>query len=402
MIFPFGVSRVFPRVSGFPEALLFCLFKSLKLTVGGTCGIFINVNKNDNPRGHEMKSYKDIAEAAGTTENVVRGIAKTITRAESTRVVRMGHSKTIGGGWRTEAGDVYRTKAEAIEAAAKAWQADVDARHAAESARLADYRAAQDLMAEAGVEIPADVDETARIADRLAGIAKAKGAKVADLTVDDLRDAIADTDADTGTEADADYTPRVYAPMDVEEIEAAACKAIDTHTPARIEADGVIVHDEIVAVHDIDAAVTTKHFGDLGTPGDVRPWDRAEGEPATMRTAYGALKAVRRVDFMHEWYESAGANRKGETLTVELDTIDHGGQPGYLLTEWARRGYVEPMAMAWCVNVYITDADGHVYQGCNPQITPGGEIAWAWILPATEANKNAILCEILERFGRAE
>ena len=348
-----------------------------------------------------MKSYKEIAEAAGTTENVVRGIAKTITRAESTRVVRMGHSKTIGGGWRTESGDVYRTKAEAIEAAAKAWQADVDARHAAESARLADYRAAQDLMAKAGVEIPADVDETMRIADTLAGIAKAKGVKVADLTVDDLRGAIDGTDTDT--EADADYTPRVYAPMDVEAVEAAACKAIDTHTPARIEADGVVVHDEIVAVHDVDATVTTKHFGDLGTPGDVRPWDRADGEPATMRTAYGALKAVRRVDFMHEWYESMGGpNRKGERITVELDTIDHGGQPGYLLTEWAKRGYVKPMAMAWCVSVYITDADGVVHQGYNPQITPGGEIAFEWIRPATEANKNAILCEILERFGQAE
>lgn len=345
-----------------------------------------------------MKSYKEIAKAAGTTENVVRAIAKTITRTESIRVVRVGHSKTIAGGWRTEAGDVYRTKAEAIEAAAKAWQADVDARHAEESARLDDYRAAQDLMAKAGVEIPADVDETMRIADTLAAQAKAKGVKVADLTVDDLRDAIDGTD----TEADADYTPRVYAPMTVEEINHAACKAIDTHTPARIEADGVVVHDEIVCVHDIDAAVTTKHFGDLGTPGVVRPWDRADGEPATMRTAYGALKAVRRVDFMHEWYESAGANRKGETLTVELDTIDHGGQPGYLLTEWAKRGYIEPMAMAWCVNVYITDADGHVYQGCNPQITANGEIAFKWILPATEANKTAILLEILERFGQAE
>lgn len=269
-----------------------------------------------------MKSYKDIAEAAGTTVDVVREVAKTIYQDVT--------------GWH-ESGNAeadpwapgYRTKAEAIEAVAKRKQAEA-------------------------------------------------------------------------SKADTDYTPRVYAPMDVEAVEAAACKAIDTHTPARIEADGIVVHDEIVCVHDIDAAVTTKHFGDLGTPGDVQPWDRAEGEPSTMRTAYGALKAVRRVDFMHEWYESAGANRKGETLTVELDTIDHGGQPGYLLTEWARRGYVEPMAMAWCVNVYITDADGHVYQGYNPQITAGGEIAWAWILPATEANKNAILLEILERFGRAE
>lgn len=282
--------------------------------------------KNDNPRGYEMRSYKDIAEAAGTTVDVVREVAKTIYRDVT--------------GWHESGnadGDVYGTKAEAIEAVAKRKQAET-----------------------------------------------------------------ATADTTTGTEADAGYTPRVYAPMNVEEIEAAACKAIDTHTPARIEADGVVVHDEIVCVHDVDAAVTTKHFGDLGTPGDVQPWDRADGEPATMRTAYGTLKAVRRVDFMHEWYESAGANRKGEILTVELDTIDHGGQPGYLLTEWARRGYIKPMAMAWCVNVYITDADGHVYQGCNPQITPGGEIAWAWILPATEANKNAILLEILERFGQAE
>lgn len=285
---------------------------------------------NDKPKGADMKSYKDIAEAAGTTVDVVREVAKTIYQDVT--------------GWH-ESGNAeadpwapgYRTKAEAIEAVCKRKQAE---------------------------ESKAETDTT---------------------------------------EADTDYTPRVYAPMDVEAVEAAACKAIDTHTPARIEADGIVVHDEIVAVHDIDAAVTTKHFGDLGTPGDVRPCDRAEGGPATMRTAYGALKAVRRVDFMHEWYESmGGANRKGERITIELDTIDHGGQPGYLLTEWAKRGYVEPMAMAWCVNVYVTRADGTVYQGCNPQITPGGEIAWAWILPATEANKNAILLEILERFGAAE
>lgn len=267
-----------------------------------------------------MRSYKEIAQSAGTDIETVRKVAKTIKRDER-------------GAWITEDGKALATKAQAIVEACKTMKA-----------------------------------------------AKAKQ-----------------------TKADADYTPRVYAPMDVAEIHDAACKAIETHTPAEIEADGVLVHDDIVAVDDVDAAVTTKHFGNLGTPGLIRPWKRADGEPATMRTGFGGLKAVRRVDYMHEWYESMGGpNRRGERITIELDTIDHGGEPGRLLTEWAERGYIRPMAVAWCVDVRVTGADGSVYQGYNPQISAGGEIAWPWILPATEDNRNAILCEILERFGRAE
>lgn len=170
----FGVPRAFSRVSGFPEALFFCLFVSIGLTTSTACRILLIVNREDKQKGlTEMKSYKEIAEEAGTTVDVVREVAKTIYRDVT--------------GWHESGnadGDVYGTKAEAIEAVAKRKQAET-----------------------------------------------------------------ATADTTTGTEA---------------------------------------------------------------------------------------------------------------------------------------------------------DADGHVYQGCNPQITPGGEIAWPWILPATEENKNAILCEILERFGRAE
>lgn len=57
-----------------------------------------------------MKSYQAISEEAGTTVEVVRGIAKTIKRDES-------------GAWLTKDGKACKTKAQAIVEAARAWEA---------------------------------------------------------------------------------------------------------------------------------------------------------------------------------------------------------------------------------------------------------------------------------------
>lgn len=47
-------------------------------------------------------------------------------------------------------------------------------------------------------------------------------------------------------------------------------------------------------------------------------------------------------------------------------------------------------------------ADGKTTQAYNPQIKPSGEIEFSWILERTEANRLALLVEILKRFGKAE
>lgn len=60
------------------------------------------------------------------------------------------------------------------------------------------------------------------------------------------------------------------------------------------------------------------------------------------------------------------------------------------------------MASAWDTNVYVRGADGKTVQADNPQITKSGEIDFGWILERTEANRLALLVEILKRFGKAE
>lgn len=119
-----------------------------------------------------MKSYQAISEEAGTTVEVVRGIAKTIKRDEP-------------GAWLTKDGKACKTKAQAIVEAARA------KRDAQEAARLDMCRQARDVMAANGVEIPADPDETMRIAERLQNLAAAKHVGMERLDADDVATLIA-------------------------------------------------------------------------------------------------------------------------------------------------------------------------------------------------------------------
>lgn len=124
-----------------------------------------------------MKSYKSIAEAAGTTVDVVREAAKTVYEEVT--------------GWR-DALDPnpwhsYRTKGEALEAIAKRKQAELDKTKAERETIKADTEAAYKLMTAAGYETHGDTDKVTAIVSSLKTLADTKGVTVSELTVDDFR-----------------------------------------------------------------------------------------------------------------------------------------------------------------------------------------------------------------------
>lgn len=322
-----------------------------------------------------MKSYKEIAEAAGTTVEVVREVAKTIY--EDVTGWHEAHAKNTDP-WAPG----YRTKAEAIEAIAKRKQAEADKAKAEREAIKADTEAAYKLMTEAGYDPHGDMDKVAAIVSSLETLADTMGVTVADLTVDDFHEAV-----DGGS---------FHAIKDV-------CKAMDDHTPVRIYADNCAVWDYIVGL-DGGNHVYTEHFGAvqiLDNAANVYPWDMAPAD-RPMLCAGGATLTWTRGTLAHSWYESTCPNHKGEALTVEVDTIEGGTTRGWLLHTWAKRGLIPHMASAWNTNVYVRGADGKTVQADNPQITKNGEIDSKWILERTEANRLALLVEILNRFGKAE
>lgn len=323
-----------------------------------------------------MKSYKDIAEAAGTTVDVVREVAKTVY--EDVTGWHEAHAKNVDP-WAPG----YRTKGEAIEAIAKRKQAELDKAKAEREAIKADTKAAYKLMTEAGYDPHGDMDKATAIVSSLETLADTMGVTVADLTVDDFHEAV-----DGGS---------FHAIKDV-------CKAMDDHTPVRIYTTDCAIWDYIVGIEG-DNIVHTEHFGAVQIMPDaanVYPWDMAPAD-RPMLCAGGATITWTRGNLSHSWYESTCPNHNGEALTVEVDTIDGGdGHDGWLLTEWAKRGYIKHMASAWNTNVWVRTPDGETTQRYNPQIKPNGEIEFEWILERTEANRLALLVEILKRFGKAE
>lgn len=322
-----------------------------------------------------MKSYKEIAEAAGTTVDVVREVAKTVY--EDVTGWHEAHAKNTDP-WAPG----YRTKAEAIEAIAKRKQAELDKAKAEREAIKADTEAAYKLMTEAGYDPHGDMDKATAIVSSLETLADTMGVSVADLTVDDFHEAV-----DGGA----------YRSMqDVG-------KAMDDHTPVRIYTTDCAIWDYIVGIEG-DNTVHTEHFGAVQIMPDaanVYPWDMTTSD-RPMLCAGGATLTWTRGTLAHSWYESTCPNHKGESLTVEVDTIEGGTTRGWLLTTWAKRGLIPHMAAAWNTNVYVRGADGKTTQGYNPQIKPDGEIEFSWIRERTEANRLALLVEILKRFGKAE
>lgn len=297
-----------------------------------------------------MNDYKAIAEAAGTTVKVVREVAKTIYEGIN--------------GW-YEAGyentdpftHGYRTQAEAIKAATKHKQADM-----AEASKY-----------ETGLSL-----ET--LAEALSQV-NPGGVTVDDLTATYVHDCVA------GRKNAASI----------------AAKAMDDHTPVKIDTKDFVIYDYVAGIEG-DHTIITERFGAAGIDDftEVMPWDMSAND-RPMLCAPGATLKWTRGTLAHSWYESTEPNDKGEHLTVEVDTIDGGdGSHGWLLSEWAKRGLIKPMASAWNTNVYVRGEDGKTIQAYNPQIAANGEIDFKWIIERTEVNRRALLLEILRRFAKAE
>lgn len=187
-----------------------------------------------------------------------------------------------------------------------------------------------------------------------------------------------------------------------EEAISEAGKAMDNHTPVKIYTEDYAIYDYIAGIEG-DSTIVTEHFGAVeisGEPDEVEPWDMTATDKP-MLCAHGVTLKWDRGTLAHSWYESADTNGKGERLTaVEMDTIEGGTTQGWLLHTWAKRGLIPHMTAAWDTNVYVRGADGKTVQADNPQITPNGEIDFKWILERTEANRLALLLEILKRFGK--
>lgn len=321
-----------------------------------------------------MKSYKQMAQEAGTTVDVVREVAKTIYE-DVTGWYEAGHRGSDP--WAPG----YGTKTEAIIAVAKRKQAEADKAKAEREAIKADTEAAYKLMTEAGYDPHGDMDKVTAIVSSLETLADTMGVAVADLTVDDFHEAV-----DGGA----------YRSMqDV-------CKAMDDHTPVRIYTANCAIYDYIAGIE--GDTIVTEHFGAVGIDKvtEVMPWDMSTTDKP-MLCAHGVTLKWDRGTLAHSWYESADTNGKGERLTaVEVDTIEGGTTQGWLLHTWAKRGLIPHMTAAWDTNVYVRGADGKTVQADNPQITKSGEIDFGWILERTEANRLALLLEILRRFAKAE
>lgn len=312
-----------------------------------------------------MKSYKEMSEAAGTTVEVVRGVAKTIKRGES-------------GAWITKDGEEFATKTQAIEAAAKAWQAAKDARDAHEAARLDMYRQAQDVMYVHGIEIPADPDETMRAAERLQTMATVKGVPMEQLEAIDV-------------EAAAKYDGYMLLT-----VKAAPRTTVIVRDMARY--DGETKTWETAHFGAIPDGMDVKEAGELPTP---EAWQA----PTMM---FGAVDERGDVNGVIRWAFRNGTrdifegdpHKDGARLDVEMSEIVGGGESYSMLTLWHERGYIPPMREAWNVDTCVLEADGGAHGGWpNPQHKRNGTTDFEWILEATPANRFRLLVETLRRWA---
>ena len=295
-----------------------------------------------------MKSYKEMSEEAGVDVETIRGIAKTIKRGES-------------GAWLTNDGETYPTKAQAIVEAAKAWKAAKDERDAQEAERLDMYRKAQDAMSRAGIEIPADPQETMRAAERIQAMATVTGVSMEQLSADDVKAAVEFND---------------YMVLTVK----AAPKTV------------AIVRD--MARYD-GKTWETAHFGKIPEgacrSAGVVPTPEAWEMPTLMVSAVDGrgdvnvvLRWVRR-NGTRDVFET-DAQKGGARLEVEVSKIVSGGAPSSLLALWTKRGFTPPMREAWNLET-------------SASVTPGGSTAFEWTLEANAENRWRLLVEVLKRWA---
>ena len=92
------------------------------------------------------------------------------------------------------------------------------------------------------------------------------------------------------------------------------------------------------------------------------------------------------------------ANCLGERIVVDLTKCENSGGKNSLPELWKAHGYLDRVLPDyWSVNTYVTDTDGNCTGKYNPQIGSGGNIDFAWMLEATEENRERLLEEIDRR-----
>ena len=101
-------------------------------------------------------------------------------------------------------------------------------------------------------------------------------------------------------------------------------------------------------------------------------------------------------------YELDGTTPRGEQIAVEFTACINDGSKHSLPNLWHGMGYTaEVLPSYWAVDVYATDAAG--CWGCyNPTVKrlpnePGNVLNFAWVLPATDENREKLLSEIIRR-----
>lgn len=96
----------------------------------------------------------------------------------------------------------------------------------------------------------------------------------------------------------------------------------------------------------------------------------------------------------------------GDRIAVEFipcvtDPHDRNSLPAL----WYKHGFTSALLPSyWSVSVYATDINGACWGRYNPTINRAGKLDFAWVLPSTAENRDALLAEIVRRAngGKAE
>lgn len=89
----------------------------------------------------------------------------------------------------------------------------------------------------------------------------------------------------------------------------------------------------------------------------------------------------------------------GEQIAVEFTHCVTNPRDRHSLPAlWYQHGFTATLLPSyWYVMVYTTDINGACWGRYNPTINRAGKIDFAWVLPATAENRDALLAEIVRR-----